>query len=79
MSQAETSSAATTTSKDRMPHGAKARQLGVSTKTVGRWVNDGILDPPEYINGRMYHRADSQPRLDPGRLRRNPPPPRRGK
>jgi hypothetical protein len=65
-------------SADRMSHRAKAKQLDVSPKTIDRWTEAGRLPPPEYINGRKYHRADAEPRPDEGRLRRDPPR-RRGK
>jgi hypothetical protein len=41
-----------------------ARQHGVSTRTLDRWGENGIIDPPEYINGRKYGDPDQPPRLD---------------
>jgi hypothetical protein len=41
-----------------------AEQHGVSTRTLDRWAVAGIIDPPEYINGRKYGDPDQQPRLD---------------
>jgi hypothetical protein len=70
------SHAATTSTKsptNRMPHGAKARQQGVSTKTIDRWVEEGRLPPPDYINGRKFHSADAAPRLDEGKPSREVP------
>jgi len=43
---------------------AKAKRHGVSTRTLDRWVNKGIIDPPEYIRGRKYGSLDEEPLLD---------------
>jgi len=43
---------------------AKAKRHGVSTRTLDRWVVNGVIDPPEYIRGRKYGVADEEPRLD---------------
>jgi hypothetical protein len=64
MSHAETNTSATPPSADRLPHSAKARQQGVSTRTLDRWVEEGRLPPPDYVAGRKYHRADSRPSVD---------------
>jgi hypothetical protein len=58
----------------RVPHSVKAQLLGVSTKTLDRWSEGGILPPPDIVNGRKYHDIDSRPCLDRGRRPRNPPP-----
>jgi hypothetical protein len=42
----------------------KAERHGVSTRTLDRWAAAGIIDPPEYINGRKYADADAEPRVD---------------
>jgi hypothetical protein len=41
-----------------------AQRHGVSTRTLDRWAAQGIIDPPEYINGRKYGDADADPRRD---------------
>jgi len=41
-----------------------AERRGVSTRTLDRWVEDGILPEPERINGRKYLPSDTEPRLD---------------
>jgi predicted site-specific integrase-resolvase len=46
------------------PHRRKAERLGVSTRTLDRWVDAGIVDKPTYINGRKYHRPNTEPRRD---------------
>jgi hypothetical protein len=43
---------------------AKAKRHGVSTRTLDRWVEKHIIDPPEYIRGRKYGSVDAEPRLD---------------
>jgi hypothetical protein len=43
---------------------AKAKRHGVSTRTLDRWVDKGVIDPPEYIRGRKYGSSDEEPRLD---------------
>ena len=43
---------------------AKAKRHGVSTRTLDRWVEKRIIDPPEYINGRKYGDSDEEPRCD---------------
>lgn len=50
--------------KRRKPWPQLATQHGVSTRTLDRWVEDNIIDPPEYINGRKYGNPDQAPRLD---------------
>jgi len=50
--------------KRRKPWPQLALQHGVSTRTLDRWVYDGVVDPPEYINGRKYGNPDQAPRLD---------------
>jgi hypothetical protein len=42
----------------------KASQWGVSVRTVHRWAEAGIIDPPERINGRNYLRGNVEPRFD---------------
>jgi len=51
-------------SKRREPWKRKAERYGVSTRTLDRWVAQGIIAPPEYIRGRKYGDADEQPRQD---------------
>ena len=48
----------------REPHRRSAERLGVSTKTVDRWVEHGILPEPERIRGRKYWDPGTQPRQD---------------
>jgi hypothetical protein len=43
---------------------AKAKRHGVSTRTLDRWVEQRIIEPPEYIRGRKYGDADEEPRRD---------------
>ena len=43
----------------------KAARHGVSTRTLDRWSAQGIIAPPERINGRKYGDADEEPRPDP--------------
>jgi DNA-binding transcriptional MerR regulator len=50
--------------KKREPWRKYAERRGVSTRTLDRWVEDGILDPPEKINGRKYTSPDAEPRRD---------------
>jgi len=45
----------------------KAKRHGVCTRTLDRWVEDGIIDAPEYINGRKYGIAGEEPRHDEGK------------
>jgi len=42
----------------------KAKRHGVSTRTLDRWVDKRIIDPPQYIRGRKYGPADEEPQLD---------------
>jgi len=42
----------------------KAERHGVSTRTLDRWVVDGIISAPVYINGRKFGDADEEPRVD---------------
>lgn len=48
----------------KLPHTLKAAQLGVSPRTLDRWVEAGIIAAPEYVNGRKFHAEDAQPRRD---------------
>jgi len=50
--------------KRRKPWPQLAAQHGVSTRTLDRWVDGGVINPPEYINGRKYGDPDQLPRLD---------------
>jgi hypothetical protein len=43
----------------------KAARLGVSTRTLDRWVTQGIIAPPEKINGRKYGDVDDEPVVPP--------------
>jgi len=47
-----------------LPHRQKAEQLGVSTKTLDRYIAAGVIDKPRIVNGRKFHAANSQPRHD---------------
>jgi len=37
---------------------------GVTTRTIDRWVGQGILPKPVKINGRKYWPVDTEPRRD---------------
>lgn len=41
-----------------------AERRGVSTRTLDRWVEAGIIPPPDVINGRKYIDPDTEPRSD---------------
>ena len=43
-----------------------AEKKGVSTKTLDRWVEAGILQPPKIIRGRKYQNRNVEPRRDGG-------------
>jgi MerR HTH family regulatory protein len=51
-------------SKRRKPWPKLAEQHGVCTRTLDRWAERGIIDPPEKIRGRKYGDPDAPPRLD---------------
>jgi hypothetical protein len=53
--------------KRREPWVKLAHRHGVSCRTLDRWADDGIISPPEYINGRKYGDPDAPPRLDANR------------
>jgi hypothetical protein len=42
----------------------KAQRHGVCTRTLDRWVEQGIIDPPIRVRGRKYGNADEEPRAD---------------
>jgi hypothetical protein len=44
---------------------SKAKRHGVSTRTLDRWVEKGIIDPPERVRGRKYGPVGDEPRRDP--------------
>jgi hypothetical protein len=48
--------------KKREPARKKAERHGVCVKTLDRWVEAGILEPPERIRGRKYWRVDAEPK-----------------
>jgi DNA-binding transcriptional MerR regulator len=52
------------TTKRRFACRRLAEVHGVSPRTLDRWSAEGILPPPEYINGRKYGDPDVSPRLD---------------
>jgi hypothetical protein len=60
-------------SKRREQWSKLAMRRGVSTRTLDRWADDGIISKPEYINGRKFGDPDEAPRLDVGPPRRLPP------
>jgi predicted site-specific integrase-resolvase len=41
-----------------------AERHSVSTRTLDRWVEDGILPEPDRIRGRKYLPSDTEPRRD---------------
>jgi hypothetical protein len=50
--------------KRREPWPKLAQRHGVTDRTLDRWAARGIIDPPEYIQGRKFGDPDSPPRLD---------------
>jgi predicted site-specific integrase-resolvase len=42
----------------------KADRHGVSTRTLDRWVEKGIIEKPTIIRGRKYGAVDEEPRTD---------------
>jgi len=51
-------------SKRRESWREKAKRHGVSTRTLDRWVVQGIIAPPDYVNRRKYGDPDEEPRRD---------------
>jgi hypothetical protein len=49
---------------NRQPIRKFAERWGVSVRTVKRWAESGVVDPPERINGRNYLPEDAEPRRD---------------
>jgi hypothetical protein len=47
------------TGKRFISHTAAARQRGVCTKTIDRWVEKGLIERPTVINGRKYHAIET--------------------
>jgi MerR HTH family regulatory protein len=43
---------------------AKAGKHGVTTRTIDRWVELGILNPPKKVRKRCYFDEDDEPRAD---------------
>ena len=50
----------------RESHRRFAERRGVSTKTLDRWVEAGILPEPERIRKRKYWDPNTEPRHDDG-------------
>jgi DNA-binding transcriptional MerR regulator len=48
-----------------VPHRTMAERYNVSTKTIDRWSEDGILPEPIRIKTRKYWPTDVAPRHDP--------------
>lgn len=44
-----------------------AERHDVSTRTLDRWVEDGVLPPPERIRNRKYMDPNTAPRRDDGK------------
>jgi DNA-binding transcriptional MerR regulator len=43
-----------------IPRTAYAQQKGISPRTLDRWVEQGIVEPPIDINGRKYFGDSSE-------------------
>jgi predicted site-specific integrase-resolvase len=41
-----------------------AERYGVTVRTVDRWVDDGVIDPPKRIKNREYFPIGTEPRFD---------------
>jgi DNA-binding transcriptional MerR regulator len=41
-----------------------AERHGVTVRTVDRWVEKGVVDPPIRIRNRKYFEEGTEPRLD---------------
>jgi hypothetical protein len=50
-----------------------AERHGVSTRTLDRWVENGIIPAPEYIRERKYINPDIEPRQDAAKPSRSAP------
>jgi len=50
--------------QQREPWRRYAERRGVSTRTLDRWVENGIIPAPEYVRGRKYINPDTEPRQD---------------
>jgi hypothetical protein len=48
----------------RESHSVFAERLGVSPRTVDRWIEQGILPQPDYVRGRKYWDPATKPRRD---------------
>src|SRR5215510_11006958 len=46
--------------RDRLADPAVARILGVSKRTLLRWLKDGVIDPPELVVGKRGQRRWSE-------------------
>jgi predicted site-specific integrase-resolvase len=51
----------------KVTHRRKAEQQGVTVRTLDRWIAAGIIERPDQVNGRNYHREDSEPQRGPAR------------
>jgi DNA-binding transcriptional MerR regulator len=58
--------------KGRQPIRKFAERWGMSVRTVKRWAESGVVDPPERINGRNYLADDAEPRRDELMFTKNP-------
>ena len=47
-----------------MPKKALAANLGVSTRTIERWRDTGIIPQSRRVNGREYWEPGTRPRFD---------------
>jgi DNA-binding transcriptional MerR regulator len=50
--------------KQRESYRRYAERRGVTTKTLDRWVDAGILPEPDRINKRKYFDPNTEPRRD---------------
>jgi hypothetical protein len=53
-----------TDAKRLEPWPVKAKRHGVTTRTLTRWVEQGLINSPKKINGRNYGDPNEEPRAD---------------
>jgi hypothetical protein len=67
LTEAASTTRAVSTDRRREPWRRLAERHGVTPRTLDRWAAVGIVEPPEYINGRKYGDPTAEPRRDPAR------------